>query len=78
MNSDMRSGFLAGSGVDPANLKVVLLSIGFATILVIAAWIIGEVIKAVGEGEMSSQEAMRACITLGVVVCVVLSVLSWV
>ena len=69
MNNEMRVGFQAGSGVDPSVLKLLIGSIGAGVILLVAAWIVLQLIAAHSEERLTSAEAFMGVVKTVLVVC---------
>lgn len=77
MNSAMTAGFLAGAGVAPAQLRTVLLSVSISAIFMVAAWIVGQIGQALGNGDIDKPAAIRGCISLSIVVSIVIYLVTW-
>lgn len=75
MNSDIRDGFLNGSGIDPFTLKAVLVVITFGTCLAVAVWIVAQLIHAYRNDSITSAEviwgAFKTIVLLGLVFVIV-------
>jgi integrating conjugative element protein (TIGR03758 family) len=72
MNSTMAAAFLNGAGVAPGQLRAVVLSVAIGAIFVVAAWIVGQIAQALGNGEIEKSEAIKGCITLTIVLSIVI------
>ncbi|WP_019700260.1 DUF3262 family protein [Paracidovorax oryzae] len=77
MYGDMKAAFLQGAGVDPGQLKAVLLSIVFAAIFVVAGWIGQQLAEAYGDGQLDKSELYQALIAICVLLLVIFSFLAW-
>lgn len=64
MNSDMSDGFRVGSGVDPANLKLILSLIGSGVILLVFAALVLQLFNSYSDGKLTSSEAIWGGIKL--------------
>lgn len=73
----MASAFLQGAGVDPARMKVFMLTLVFAVIFVVAAWIGRQILEAYMGGELEKTQVIQSCVMLGVTVFGVLSFIAW-
>lgn len=69
MNNEMRAGFQVGSGVDPGVMKLAFGSIGAGVILLVAAWIVLQLIVAHSEERLTSAEAFMGVVKTVLVVC---------
>lgn len=76
MNSDIRDGFLTGSGVDPAQLKATLVAIVVGVCLVVGMWVINQLIQAYQSEDISAAQVMwgsvKLMVLLGLVFFVVI------
>lgn len=76
MNSDIRDGFLTGSGVDPAHLKATLVAIVIGVCLVVGMWVINQLIQAYQSEDISAAQVMwgsvKLMVLLGLVFFVVI------
>lgn len=64
MNADMRNAFLAGSGVDPAALKLTLTLIVVATCLTVGVWVVLQLIDAYRSESITPAEVTWGCVRL--------------
>lgn len=71
MNADMRNAFLAGSGVDPAALKLTLALIVVATCLTVGVWVVLQLIDAYRSEDITSGEVAWGCVRLIVLLAIV-------
>jgi integrating conjugative element protein (TIGR03758 family) len=76
MNSDMRAGFLAGSGVDPSAMKLVIVSLGAGAVLLVVAWIVLQLIVAHNEERLTPAQALMGVVKTVVVVCVLIAFIA--
>ncbi|MFG0675538.1 DUF3262 family protein [Delftia sp. WSY_7] len=77
MFGDMKAGFMDASGVDPARMKVVVITLVFGVILVIAAWFGKMILEAYTDGEIEQDDAIESVITVIVIVCAVFALVAW-
>lgn len=75
MNTDVRDGFLHGSGLDPATLKLVLVLLTLATCIGVGTWIVAQLINAYRNEDIKSSEvvwgAVKTVVLLGLVFVIV-------
>ena len=76
MNSEMAAGFLAGSGVDPHVLKVVLMTIASAVILTVFAWFLLQLTNAYKDERLKAAEVFEGGIKAVVILMVLFSFLA--
>lgn len=77
MFGDMKAGFMDASGVDPARMKVVVITLVFGVILVIAAWFEKMILEAYTDGEIEQDDAIESVITVIVIVCAIFGFVAW-
>lgn len=77
MYGDMKAGFTDASGVDPARMKVFVITLVFGVILVIAAWFGKMILEAYSDGEIEQEEAIEAVITVIVIVSAIFGFVAW-
>ncbi|MFG0675422.1 DUF3262 family protein [Delftia acidovorans] len=77
MYGDMKAGFMDASGVDPARMKVFVITLVFGVILVIAAWFGKMILEAYSDGEIEQEEAIEAVITVIVIVSAIFGFVAW-
>ncbi|TQL81225.1 DUF3262 family protein [Delftia sp. HK171] len=77
MYGDMKAGFMDASGVDPARMKVFVISLVFGVILVIAAWFGKMILEAYTTGEIEQADAIEAVISVIVIVCTLFAFVTW-
>lgn len=76
MNPSMSSGFQAGAGVNPSNLKLVVLSISAGVILLVFAWIVARLIDGYRNDEVTQAQAVTACVMAFVALCTLFAFLA--
>ncbi|MBR5950727.1 MAG: TIGR03758 family integrating conjugative element protein [Actinomycetaceae bacterium] len=74
MSSAMSSAFQAGSGVDPGTLRTVIFAICAGVALTICTWVAVKLLHALGDGDITSSEALRGIVST----CILAGVLLWV
>jgi integrating conjugative element protein (TIGR03758 family) len=72
MHTALSAGFLAGSGVDPATLKLVLLCICVAVVLLVGAWMVSQLVEAYRGEQVGAAE-----IAMGTGCAVTVLLLAW-
>jgi len=77
MYGDMKAGFMDASGVDPARMKVFVITLVFGVILVIAAWFGKMILEAYTEGEIEQVDAIESVITVIAIVCALFAFIGW-
>ncbi|KZK27588.1 conjugal transfer protein [Delftia sp. GW456-R20] len=77
MFGDMKAGFMDASGVDPARMKVVVVTLVFGVILVIAAWFGKMIMEAYSDGEIEQSDAIDSIITVIVIVSLIFASVAW-
>ncbi|EPD42960.1 integrating conjugative element protein [Delftia acidovorans CCUG 274B] len=77
MFGDMKAGFMDASGVDPARMKVFVITLVFGVILVIAAWFGKMIMEAYSEGEIEQSDAIESIITVIVIVSLIFGFVAW-
>jgi integrating conjugative element protein (TIGR03758 family) len=73
MNADMNQGFVIGSGVDPALMRLTVLAIVSGVVFVIFAWLVLQITVAYRREEISLPQAMQSAIKAAVVLTILLS-----
>lgn len=73
MNSDMQSGFQAGSGVDPATMKAMLTIIGSSVIFLVFGYLVLQIFNAYQDERLTAGQAIWG----GTKLMVVLSLILW-
>ena len=76
MRSEMATAFVQGAGFNPQNLKYLIFVLVFAIVFSVGAWLGTLILKAFGDGELDTSEAMRACIGDAITVLLVTGVLG--
>lgn len=72
----MATAFVQGAGFNPQSLKYLIFVLVFAMVFSVAAWLGTLILKAFGDGELDTSEAMRACIGVAITVLLVTGVLG--
>lgn len=71
MNEAMASGFLTGAGVDPARMRVIVLTIALGFVFVFGAWMLGRIVELLNDNQMESSDAIRMLVSLFTVLSIV-------
>jgi integrating conjugative element protein (TIGR03758 family) len=74
MNSEMKDGFQAGSGVDPTTMKATLTMIGSGVIFLVFAYLMLGIFNAYRDERLSPGEAIWG----GTKLLILLSLMLWV
>lgn len=72
----MKSGFMDATGVDPAQMKIVIAAIVVGFIFLIGAWLGKQILEAYGQGELDSNEVIRTVLSVVIVILVALGFVS--
>lgn len=76
MQESMKSGFMDATGVDPAQMKIMLSTLVVAIIFLIGAWFGKQVLEAYGQGELDSNEAIRTLLSVVIIIFLALGFVS--
>ena len=74
MSSEMSTAFKAGSGIDPGTLRTVVFAICVGVAVTICTWVAVKLLQALGDGDITSSEALRGI----VFTCILAGTLLWV
>ena len=78
MNSDLSNAFAAGSGVVPADMKVVIVSICGALVFIVALWLVGRLLEDYRSSDIEASEVLHGIAYLAVPVVLLIALLVWV
>lgn len=68
MKGAMAVGFVSGSGIDPSQLRTVMLSLALGFVFVFGAWVLTKVIEALNDEHTDSAQIFRSTISLGIII----------
>jgi integrating conjugative element protein (TIGR03758 family) len=77
MNSDLSNAFAAGSGVVPADMKVVIVSICGALVFIVALWLVGRLLEDYRSRAIEASEVLHGIAYLAVPVVLLITLLAW-
>jgi integrating conjugative element protein (TIGR03758 family) len=77
MDATMANAFAAGSGIDPSDMKVAILTLTGAGLALLLAWIVTRLWHAYQDEHISSGEMVAETVTLVVIVMAVIAFLGW-
>ena len=76
MQESMKSGFMEATGIDPAQMKLIIATLVVSLLFLIGAWFGKQVLEAYGQGELDSNEVIRTLLALVIVFFVALGFVS--
>lgn len=76
MNSEMATGFTAGSGVDPQLIKVMVMTIASGVILLVFAWFVLQLMVAYKDERLKAAEAFWGALKATVILIVLFTFLA--
>ena len=68
MKGAMAVGFVSGSGIEPSQLRTVMLSIALGFVFVFGAWVLTKVIEALNDDHTDCTKIFRSTISLGIII----------
>lgn len=77
MNSAIATGFQAGAGFSPSNLRVLLLAVLGGLVIAFAAWLVGQVMEAYRSNHLEANESIGSLAVVGLLVVLIVAVLGW-
>lgn len=76
MNQVMREAFQAGSGIDPASVRLTLTLIAAGVLFAVCAWIALQLLDAMNQEEISARQALLGMVKTGVLAALCLYAIS--
>ncbi|RCW66203.1 DUF3262 family protein [Pseudorhodoferax soli] len=73
----LSNAFAAGSGVAPATMKFVIVSICAAVVLLVALWLVNRIVADYRANDIEAHEAAHSLASVALPVVVLLVLLAW-